>query len=96
MNTQQQSESSMNADESKDVSSELIKRENIKGTPFTLIQQEGHGCFATMGKYQITEKFEQPVEVLNYLENNTYKVILSMILIVTKDRDSLERQANQS
>lgn len=66
-----------------DYNSELINRERIEGTPFTIIEDKEKGYYITMGNYLITHptktKTEQ-IEKLHHLE--TWNIILTMIIIV--------------
>ena len=45
--------------ESKQKSEELVKREDIDKTPFTIISvDKGKTWFGTLGKYRITEEYK--------------------------------------
>lgn len=63
----------------------IIERKRIEGTPFTIISAEGKGYRTVMGKWQITEKFETEKELLKWMEENYYTVILTMIIVVNDD-----------
>lgn len=71
--------------ENKERSSELINREPIMGTPFTLINYDNQGWFLTMGKYQLSKAEEYTKdELLKMVKEKDWKLIITTIgLIVT-------------
>lgn len=59
-------------------SSELIQKEEVPNTPFNLVTTE-NGTFLAMGIIRLTEDMQTKEEVLHYLANNTYNIIVRMI-----------------
>lgn len=63
-------ESQMNVEQTDNSnSSELIQKEELTGTPFTVVTTE-EGSFGVMGKYRITEIGEKQaiIDELSYIE----------------------------
>lgn len=80
----------MNAEETpKENSSKLIEREDIPETPFVLISIEQGKYFAVLGMKQITPNFKTKGEVLQYIEQNMWNIVLTMILIINETRKDL-------
>lgn len=81
MNTPKADElqSSMSADRQyKQNSTELIEREEIKGTPFTIIKANNK-YFLTMGIIRLTEDMDTAEEVKTTIETEIYNIIVRMI-----------------
>lgn len=72
----------MNTEIEKQIGTELIKKIDIKGSPFTIVQKEGKH-FLTMGKYQISEPMEEE-EIAIYMMENEYNIIATMIGIIAE------------
>lgn len=62
-------------------SSKLIEREQLEGTPFTLIKQEGK-YFITIGNYQLTPQSDTEEEAINYIQFNQWNIITALIDIM--------------
>ena len=58
---------------------ELIKRHEIKDTPFTIVEIDGE-FFGAMGQYRLTEKFNTYEEAHNTITANTWNNITNLIL----------------
>ena len=58
---------------------ELVKRHEIKDTPFTIVEIEGE-YFGTMGQYRLTEKFTTYEEAHDTITANTWNNITNLIL----------------
>lgn len=74
----------MNADQTpkQDYNSELIKREKIEGTPFTIIEDTEKGWYVVMGNYIITKPSDTKELAMRILEIERWNIILTMIIIV--------------
>jgi len=71
--------------DNKDSNSEIIKRKDIKNSPFIVITVE-KGSFGTMGKYRITEIYETPEEVEEELKEITWNRIIQVIQLLTENK----------
>lgn len=80
LNTQNNAEENTNNSNS----SEIIEREQIENSPFTIVGNQETGYFITMGPYRLHEPVATKEDVMNYLLRNTYNVILDMIIIVNE------------
>lgn len=60
---------------------ELIEREEIKNTPFTIIKTKGK-CFGVLGQHRITEEFSTKEEVKEDLREITWNRITQVLMIV--------------
>nr|WAE43527.1 MAG: hypothetical protein [Microviridae sp.] len=70
---------------------ELIKKLEIKGTPFHIVFAEGNKGFLAMGIYRMTEDlFDNKVEALNYIVENKWNLIVQMIIVCIKSTKAIE------
>lgn len=76
-------------DDRNEEAEELVKRTDIEGTPFTIIETDGK-IFGVMGKYRITEPAESFELVKAELKQITWNRILQMIIIVTQEQESIK------
>lgn len=65
--------------------SELIKRTEIKDTPFTMISLNKDKHFGVMGKYRITEDFKNEEECMNELEKISWNRIVQVMMLLCKE-----------
>ena len=68
-------------------SKELIEREEIKDSPFTLISVDGLH-FGAMGQHRITEKFRDKVALRKDLKKFTWNRLIQVMMIL-QDRFKL-------
>ncbi len=62
---------------------ELIKRRDIKDTPFTIVEIEGE-FFGAMGQYRLTEKFNTYEEAHDTITANTWNNITNLIITLNQ------------
>lgn len=62
--------------------SQIIEREQLKGTPFWIIKTE-QGWFLVMGENRLSEVMPTKERVKGWLLNNQWQVIMQIIVIVT-------------
>ena len=62
---------------------ELIKRTEVKNTPFTIISTENEH-FGTMGKYRITEKHDTLEKAIEDVEKITWNRIVQVLLLLNE------------
>jgi hypothetical protein len=60
---------------------QLIKRHEIKDTPFTIVEIEGE-FFGSMGQYRLTEKYETYQEAHDAVTANTLNNITNLIITI--------------
>lgn len=65
----------------KDVTEELIKVDNITGTPFTTVTTDD-GTFVAMGKYRLTDVYEHKEDAILQASTNNWEFILSVMYAV--------------
>lgn len=66
---------------------ELLKREEIKDSPFTVITEtEKKVSFGVMGKYRVTEMYDDPRKVKKELEKITWNRIVQVMLIMQEEK----------
>jgi hypothetical protein len=65
------------------VNDELIKKTEIKDTPFTIVEIEGE-FFATMGNYRMTEKYSTFEEAYDAIMANTWNNVTNLIIVLTE------------
>lgn len=86
---------SMNVEKAnKQGSSELVQREQLKNTPFTMIGLENR-WFGTMGEYRMTEEYESKEELENELSNITWNRIIQVMMVLdeikSKDKEFVNK-----
>ena len=74
----------------KDKKKQLIKRTEIKDSPFTVVTVDGRS-FGVMGKYRITEDSDSVREVKEQLEAITWNRIIQVVLLL----DELKKDVNK-
>ena len=79
----------VNAEEvvSKD-SSETIKREDVKDSPFTIITIEGKS-FGTMGEYRLTEEGNIK-DIRKQLKTITWNRVIQVIMLLDEMKNNLK------
>tara|TARA_B110000977_G_scaffold197660_1_gene280764 strand:+ start:2276 stop:2566 length:291 start_codon:yes stop_codon:yes gene_type:complete len=79
----------VNAEEvvSKD-SSETIKREDVKDSPFTIITIEGKS-FGTMGEYRLTEEGNIK-DIKKQLKTITWNRIIQVVMLLDEMKNNLK------
>lgn len=74
-------------------SEQIIEREPIEGTPFTLITTQGKS-FGVLGKYALTEKYDTKEEVLDYMDKNFWNLVITVSTLTAEQ--AWEIKANQA
>jgi len=74
----------MKKEESKNT--ELIQRDKLEGTPFTIITIED-GSFGTLGEYRVTEKMKTKKEVEKYLKEPKWDTIATIVSILITENN---------
>lgn len=74
---------------------ELIKREDIKDSPFHLISTE-KGHFVSVGEYRITELRETREQALDDIKDITWNRIVQIVLILMEQRQKIEQEIAKS
>lgn len=59
--------------------SNLAEREEIEGTPFTVIGNEIVGYFLALGKYRITEHQKTKNDAIRLLETRKWDIIINLM-----------------
>lgn len=66
-----------------ELNSELIKREDVAESPFTVITTE-EGSFGVMGQYRITEPHKNKGKVIKELKKITWNRIIQVIMLLNE------------
>ena len=69
---------------------ELIERNDIKGTPFTVISTEDKH-FGVMGGFRITEEMKSVGEVEDELKSITWNRIVQVMMILAELKDEAQK-----
>lgn len=75
------------------LSSEMIERDEIKDSPFTVISMNGES-FGVMGDYRLTEKSGSKSEIIEKLEKITWNRIIQVMMIL-KEVDEKNKTNNK-
>lgn len=62
---------------------ELIKREDVDGTPFTIVKTEGQ-YFIAIGLSRITEKTENKKDLLKLIEEKDWTLLMNAVVAVSQ------------
>ncbi len=92
-NIQKQKIQSTNVNEINSESSkgeEMIKRKNVKDSPFEIITIEKES-FGVMGEYRITEKHKTIAKVKEELEKITWNRIVQVIMILNEVQTKINK-----
>lgn len=74
---------STNTTDKQTSSNELITRDEVKDSPFTIIGIEGQ-YFATMGMYRITETYSSKEEAEEEVKKITWNRIIQVVQLLTE------------
>ena len=73
--------------------SEMIKREDVKNTPFTIISlTDKNEHFAVMGEYRVTEVYKTKEKAKKEVEQITWNRIIQVIMILNEKNVTLKNQ----
>jgi hypothetical protein len=70
---------------------ELIKRVQIKDSPFEVITQQGYS-FGVMGNYRLTEKSNDAKEVAKELKKITWNRVIQIVMILDEVKSKIKKQ----
>lgn len=70
---------------------ELIKRVQIKDSPFEVITQDGYS-FGVMGNYRLTEKSNDPKEIAKELKKITWNRVIQIVMILDEVKSKIKKQ----
>lgn len=84
MNTQLNVEEQKESKESYSSNEEIVQRDNIGDTPFTVITTEGKS-FGTLGKYRITEDAQTKAEIVEELQRFSWNTVLKLLAIIVPE-----------
>lgn len=64
---------------------ELVKRTQVEGTPFTIITTPDGGSIITMGIYRISEPMENEEKAEKYIKEKPWNLLLSVIMVAVEE-----------
>ena len=67
--------------------SSLLEEKEIQGTPFKAVKQENGGWFAALGMNKLTEEFETPEQLLEWMDSNLWTLMVTVITMVVQTID---------
>jgi translation elongation factor P/translation initiation factor 5A len=76
-------------EQDKQTSSQLVKKEEIKNSPFTIITQDGVS-FGVMGNYKVTENAKSKKEIKKQLETITWNRIIQVVMLLDEIKTNLK------
>lgn len=83
----------LNTDNNKEVQ-ELVKREEVEQTPFTIVTTE-EGSFLTMGKYRLTEA-KTIEEIRKEAKQVTWNRLIQVIMLLNETMKEVNEEINKS
>lgn len=54
----------------------------MENTPFEIVGEERQGYFGALGKYRITEPMKTEADVEQYIKDNMYNVVMTVMAIL--------------
>jgi hypothetical protein len=70
---------------------ELIKRVQVKDSPFEVITQDGYS-FGVMGNYRLTEKSNNAKEVAKELKKITWNRVIQIVMILDEVKSKIKKE----
>lgn len=70
---------------------ELIKRTQVKDSPFEVITQDGYS-FGVMGNYRLTEKSNDAKEIAKELKKITWNRVIQIVMILDEVKSKIKKQ----
>jgi len=70
---------------------ELIKRVQIKDSPFEVITQDGYS-FGVMGNYRLTEKSNNAKEIAKELKKITWNRVIQIVMILDEVKNKIKQE----
>jgi hypothetical protein len=78
-----------NVEEDKNQSSkEIVKREAVKDTPFTVISYEGYH-FGVIGEHRITDRYNDKKVVVKKLKEFSWNRVIQVLMILDSQKEKL-------
>lgn len=74
---------------------EMVKRENVKGTPFSIIQTK-HKTFIALGMYQVSQGTLNYKECKEAIENKEWTLILNVARLIAMDEIKVNQETKQA
>ena len=65
------------------ISSELIKSEELENSPFMLTETE-KGVFITLGQYRLSPIVESKQDAIDYINSHKWEVMYKMVFIISE------------
>ena len=93
LSTQTNVEESQN----REVSSELLEREAVNGTPFWIVGNQDEGYFLAFNKYKLTHKKSKKavLDELNFEMWNIVSKLVILLMEIKAESDNKEAKAEQ-
>ena len=73
---------------------ELIKRINIKDSPFEVITKDGQS-FGVMGNYRLTEPGKDAKTIKQELEKITWNRVIQIVMILNELKEKLNKNSEE-
>lgn len=64
---------------------ELIKRHEVKGTPFMIVETKEHGVFIHMGMYRVSKVYRTVKECRTIIKMKPWELIMSVMYAIATD-----------
>lgn len=74
--------------------SELVHREKVQGSPFTIVGNEEHGYFIAFGHYRLSEPQKTIIEAYGYLKENQWNISMNFMLTLMELWHNEKQQTN--
>ena len=73
-----------------------MRIKDVENTPFKMLKMENEKYKLISGNHLLSnEEFDDLFEILNYIKNNTWSIIIQMILIINTKMEELKNEKGQ-
>ena len=62
---------------------QLLKREEVPGTPFILVGNDEEGWMITIGRFAVSERSKHKEDLIEKIEKRDYELLMSLISVCT-------------
>lgn len=70
---------------------DYFRREEIIGTPFTMIWEDTKGWYLTIGKYRVSDPVEDKIDLLQMVEEKSWDFLITVIGIVVEQYKNVDK-----
>lgn len=70
---------------------QIVERQELPETPFHVVGNKNHGYFIALGRYRLTDTFEEKREAIDQLTYSKWKVITNLISTLIEANENFKQ-----